>query len=85
MAVQGLTLPSNARGMDMIPGWGAKIPHASWPPPPQIIKQKQYCKKFSIKTKKMVHIKKIIIIIFSQEPLPSQAWEFLYLILPIML
>ena len=25
------TLPSNAGGAGSIPGWGAKIPHASWP------------------------------------------------------
>ena len=25
------TLPSNAEGVGLIPGWGAKIPHALWP------------------------------------------------------
>ena len=25
------TSPSNAEGAGSIPGWGAKIPHASWP------------------------------------------------------
>ena len=25
------TSPSNAVGVGSIPGWGAKIPHASWP------------------------------------------------------
>ena len=25
------TLPSNAQGLGSIPGWGAKIPHVSWP------------------------------------------------------
>lgn len=25
------TLTSNARGEGLIPGWGAKLPHASWP------------------------------------------------------
>ena len=25
------TSPSNAGSVDSIPGWGAKIPHASWP------------------------------------------------------
>ena len=25
------TLPSSAGGAVAIPGWGAKIPHASWP------------------------------------------------------
>ena len=27
----GKTLPSTAGGVGSIPGWGAKIPHASWP------------------------------------------------------
>ena len=40
------TLPSNAGGVDSIPGRGAKIPHASWPKS-QNIKQKQYCNKFN--------------------------------------
>ena len=35
------TLPSNAGGMGLIPGGGAKIPHASRPQN-QNIKQKQY-------------------------------------------
>ena len=52
-------LPSNAGGTGSIPGWGSKIPHAWWPKR-QNIKQKQYCKKQenTIKTLKMVHIKK---------------------------
>ena len=33
------TSPSNAGGTGSIPGWGAKIPHASWPKN-QNIKQK---------------------------------------------
>ena len=40
------TLPSNAQGMGSILGWGARIPHASWPKK-QSIKQKQYCNKFN--------------------------------------
>ena len=40
------TLPSNAGGVGLIPGRGAKIPHASGPKH-QSIKQKQYCNKFS--------------------------------------
>ena len=40
------TLPSNAGGMGSIPGWGAKIPHASRPKN-QNIKQKRYCNKFN--------------------------------------
>ena len=38
------TSPSNAGGAWSIPGWGAKIPHASWP---KNIKQKQHCNKFN--------------------------------------
>ena len=34
--------PSNAGGAGLIPGQGAKIPHALWPKK-QNIKQKQYC------------------------------------------
>ena len=38
--------PSNAGGAGLIPGQGAKIPHASGPKN-QNIKQKQYCNKFN--------------------------------------
>ena len=38
------TLPSNAEAVGSIPGWGAKIPHASRPEN-QNTKQKQYCNK----------------------------------------
>ena len=38
--------PSNAGGAGSIPGWGAKIPHASGPKN-QNIKQKQYCNEFN--------------------------------------
>ena len=42
---------SSAGGVGLIPGQGAKIPHASWPKTSNI-KQKQCCKKKkkSIKT-----------------------------------
>ena len=40
------TSPSNAAGTGLIPGPGAKIPHASRPKN-QNIKQKQYCNKFN--------------------------------------
>ena len=53
------TLPSSAGSVGSIPGWGAKIPHASWPKN-QNIKQKQYCNKFNKNFKKLVHIKKIL-------------------------
>ena len=45
------TSPSNAGGAGLIPGGGAKIPHASWPKN-QNIKQKQYCNKFNKDLKK---------------------------------
>ena len=38
-------LPSNAGGAGLIPGWGTKISHASWPKN-QNIKQEQHCNKF---------------------------------------
>ena len=40
------TLPSNAGGAGLIPGWGPKISHASWPKK-QNIKQKQHSNKFN--------------------------------------
>ena len=45
------TLPSNAGGVGLIPGWGAKIPHALGPKN-RNIKQKQYCNKFNKNFKK---------------------------------
>ena len=47
------TSPSNAGGVGLIPGQGAKIPHALGPKN-QNIKQKQYCNKFN-KDFKLVH------------------------------
>ena len=49
------TLPSSAGHAGLIPGQGAKIPHASGPKS-QNIRQKQYCNKCN----KMVHIKRIL-------------------------
>ena len=40
------TLSFTARGVGSSPGWGARIPHASWPKS-QNIKQKQYCNKLN--------------------------------------
>ena len=40
------TSPSSAESMSWIPGWGAEIPHTSWPKH-QNIKQKQHCNKFN--------------------------------------
>ena len=47
LAVQwlGLCLPMQG-GMGLIPGQGAKIPHASWPES-QNVKQKQYGNKLN--------------------------------------
>ena len=42
---------SNAGGEGLIPGWEAKIPHASWPKN-QKRKQKKYCNKLSKHFKK---------------------------------
>ena len=43
------TSPSSARGVNLIPGLGAKIPYALWPKKKktQNIKQKQYCNRFN--------------------------------------
>ena len=51
------TSPSSAVGACSIPGWGIKIPHASWPKN-QNIKQKQYCDKFNKDFKNGPHQKK---------------------------
>ena len=53
------TSPSNAGGAGSIPGWGAKIPHASWPKN-QNIKQKPYCNKFNKDFKNGPHQKKLL-------------------------
>ena len=50
------TSPSNEEGTGLIPRWVAKIPHTSGPKH-QNIQQKQYYKN-SIKTLKMIHLKK---------------------------
>ena len=41
------TLPSCAGGVGLIPGWGDKIPHASWPKSQNLKKQDQYCNRFN--------------------------------------
>ena len=51
------TSPSSAGGSGSIPGWGAKMEHASWPKN-QSIRQKQHCNKFNKDFKDMVCIKK---------------------------
>ena len=40
-------LLSNAGGVGLIPGRGAKLPHASWSIKKQDIKQKQYYHEFN--------------------------------------
>ena len=40
------TSPSNVGSAGLIPGRGARIPHALWPRD-QDMEQKQYCNKFS--------------------------------------
>ena len=52
----GKTLPSNAEGAGSIPGRRAKIPHASWPRSQTYRRNNMVTS--SIKTLKMVHIKK---------------------------
>ena len=37
-------LSSSTRGVGLIPGWRAKIPHVSWP---KSQTNKQYCNKFN--------------------------------------
>ena len=51
------TLPSNAGTTGLIPGQGAKIPHASRPRN-QNIKQTQYCNKFNKDFKNGPHQKR---------------------------
>ena len=50
--------PSNAVGADLVPGWRAKIPSASWPEKKKKKKSKSNIVTNSVKTLKMVHIKK---------------------------
>ena len=54
------TSSSTAGGKSLIPGHGAKIPHASWPKH-QIIKNRSNTVTSTIKTLKMVQVKKIYI------------------------
>ena len=50
------TSPYNVGGAGLIPGWGAKIPHALGPKT-QNIKQEQYCNKFNKEFKNCPHQK----------------------------
>jgi len=56
------TLPFNAEGVSLIPGWGAKTPHASWPEN-QNVKEKRYCNKFNKNFKNGPHQKNLQILI----------------------
>ena len=49
------TLPYNARSVDLIPSWRAKILHTSRPENPENLKQKQYCHKFNKDFKNGLH------------------------------
>ena len=42
----------NAAGAGLMPGWGAKVPHASLPKKLKHKNQKQYCNKFNQDFKK---------------------------------
>ena len=57
LAVSDQDCPFQCRGAGLLPGWGGKIPHTSWPKNQNIKKKKQ--EQYSIKTLKMAHIKKI--------------------------
>ena len=79
------TSPSNAGSTGSIPGWGAKIPHASWPKY-QNIKQEQYCNKFNEDFKKNFQGWPKLILIFwdfphrnSSTTCPRRAWLFKFL------
>ena len=52
------TLPPNAGDAGSIPGWEAKVPHASGPK--SKTKQNQYCNKFNKDFKNGPHQKKIL-------------------------
>ena len=51
--------PSNARGVALIPGLGAKILYASWPKVPNIKQIQQICTKFNKDVKNICIQKKI--------------------------
>ena len=61
------TLPSNAAGAGLIPGWETKIPHACGPRK-QNRKQKWYCNKFHKDLKNGPH-QKIYIYFFKEKKL----------------
>ena len=56
-----MVIPSNTGGVGSIPGWGAKIPHASRPKNQNIKQNKSNAVKNSIKTLKLVHMTKVFL------------------------
>ena len=62
--------PSNAEGASLIPGWEAKISHASWPKN-QNIKEKQYCTKFNKDFKNGPNKKKLIFFFYQQSSMTA--------------
>jgi hypothetical protein len=77
------TSPSNAGGTGLIPGWGARIPHASWPKN-QNMRQMQYGNKFSNDFKMIYILKKLkkIKYKFSLSALCSLMFEYLFIFRP---
>ena len=71
---------SNAGGVGSIPGWGAGIPHASWPKN-QNIKEKQYCNKFSEDFKNGPHQKKNFFLIFHGHKLYRVIFIFILILI----
>ena len=65
-------LSSNARGVGLTSGWGAKIPHALQPKN-QNIKQKKYCNTFNKDFKFGAYKKVIIIITYLRVEVPFLA------------
>ena len=65
------TSPSSEGGAGSIPGWGAKIPHASRTKN-QNIKQKQYCNKFSKDFKNGPHP---LVLFYVLVLWPRDMWE----------
>ena len=60
------TFPFKAGSVGLIPGQGAKIPHACWPKN-QNVNQKKYCNKFNKDFKNGPHQQKFFLIFENQE------------------
>ena len=74
------SLSSKEEDVGLIPGWGAKILHASWHKKNQNIKQARCCNKFNKDFKNGPHKKKILKKISYSEPplLHKCSFSFLY-------